>query len=390
MIPTRSTTSNYVYTPNGTPVQVYTFDELPPEYIDDLNEYGDTLVPDATRVGPSTSKYNCHSYAWYMQSTLNTYWMNYPYEYYTDGSYEESTGDAGDIICYFDEYGENLHSGIVIARSTGTSNGVCGDSNLVTVKSKWGACGLYEHRGDQCPYTSTYYGDATYVCYYKPRINDAITLSNPSSNNTEIIQKFYTVPTNSNIQNNYALYGLDVVYRKTYNFEISSGCELNVRFYDEHMHLVTFNMTSNYENGVYRISFRRYLNVGYYYLRVAYDDNSDYGTINTKIVNEHSHSYGSPYLWWSLTQHRSTCECGSTHLEPHVVSPGSFNPGDQTATCILCGGLASIGMQPASLNNYPTSLNGSFILPNGVIVLVDEDIDAYLNGTLVFNYLDID
>ena len=30
------------------------------------------------------------------------------------------------------------------------------------------------------------------------------------------------------------------------------------------------------------------------------------------------------------------------------------------------------------------SLNGSYILPNGVIVLVDEDVEAYLNGTLVF------
>lgn len=28
--------------------------------------------------------------------------------------------------------------------------------------------------------------------------------------------------------------------------------------------------------------------------------------------------------------------------------------------------------------------NGSYILPNGIIVLVDEDIEAYLSGTLVF------
>ncbi|MBR2926650.1 MAG: hypothetical protein IKC31_03635 [Clostridia bacterium] len=28
--------------------------------------------------------------------------------------------------------------------------------------------------------------------------------------------------------------------------------------------------------------------------------------------------------------------------------------------------------------------NGSYILPNGVIVLVDEDIEAYLNGEPVF------
>lgn len=28
--------------------------------------------------------------------------------------------------------------------------------------------------------------------------------------------------------------------------------------------------------------------------------------------------------------------------------------------------------------------NGSYILPNGIIVLVDEDIEAFMNGTLVF------
>ena len=28
--------------------------------------------------------------------------------------------------------------------------------------------------------------------------------------------------------------------------------------------------------------------------------------------------------------------------------------------------------------------NGSYILPSGIVVLVDEDIEAYLNGTLVF------
>ena len=75
----------------------------------------------------------------------------------------------------------------------------------------------------------------------------------------------------------------------------------------------------------------------------------------------------------------------------HVVSSNSFNPGNQYATCLLCGGLASIGfIGPFSLEEYPTSINGSFILPNGVVVLVDEDYDSYLDGTLVFNYPNID
>jgi hypothetical protein len=30
------------------------------------------------------------------------------------------------------------------------------------------------------------------------------------------------------------------------------------------------------------------------------------------------------------------------------------------------------------------SVNGSYILPNGIIVLEDADVEAYLNGTLVF------
>ena len=29
-------------------------------------------------------------------------------------------------------------------------------------------------------------------------------------------------------------------------------------------------------------------------------------------------------------------------------------------------------------------VNGSYILKNGIVVLVDSDIEAYLNGTLVF------
>ena len=33
---------------------------------------------------------------------------------------------------------------------------------------------------------------------------------------------------------------------------------------------------------------------------------------------------------------------------------------------------------------YMLSKNGSFILPNGIIVLVDEDIPLYLNNTLIF------
>ena len=33
---------------------------------------------------------------------------------------------------------------------------------------------------------------------------------------------------------------------------------------------------------------------------------------------------------------------------------------------------------------HKVTLNGSYTLPNGIIVLVDEDVDAYMNNTLIF------
>ena len=35
-------------------------------------------------------------------------------------------------------------------------------------------------------------------------------------------------------------------------------------------------------------------------------------------------------------------------------------------------------------NRILHSANGSYVLANGVVFLVDEDIDAYFNGTLIF------
>ena len=65
---------------------------------------------------------------------------------------------------------------------------------------------------------------------------------------------------------------------------------------------------------------------------------------------------------------------------PHAVEQG-------TTTCIQCGGQADIGINPYLLNTNNiqfVSNNGSYILPNGIIVLVKEDIQDYLNGTLLF------
>ena len=105
--------------------------------------------------------------------------MNDPSYYYEDYSYTEvSSPRENDIICYFDDNGTpndtsddlNIHSGIVIGLLLGTSNNLCGNSDKVLVRSKWGQAGLYEHNGYECPYTVYKPGAsrvADYVKYYR-------------------------------------------------------------------------------------------------------------------------------------------------------------------------------------------------------------------------------
>ena len=117
---------------------------------------------------------------------------------------------------------------------------------------------------------------------------------------------------------------------------------------------------------------------------MCYQNLSNNGIIHTNIVC-HNHSY--TYTWVSYIQHRQSCVCGVTGLQAHIVSPDAYNSGQMYATCLLCGGNALVNNYNKSQNIYPSTINGSFMLPNGVIVIVEEDIEAYIEGTLVFNYL---
>ena len=147
--------------------------------LEELNLESDLIFPNATRLSTATAKYNCHSYAWYSRNVnSNDIWIDDPSLFYEDGSYYEvSTPEVGDIICYFSDMGtsdtsddSNLHSGVVSEILDGTSNGICGTADLVTVTSKWGVYGLYSHNGLYCPYTSasSVSGDkAEYVKYFR-------------------------------------------------------------------------------------------------------------------------------------------------------------------------------------------------------------------------------
>ena len=99
--------------------------------------------------------------------------------------------------------------------------------------------------------------------------------------------------------------------------------------------------------------------------------------------------YAYRYKSLDNSLHTVYCECGQEWTSPHVVESGSYTGGNKYALCLGCRALVTVGMTlHPTTNDLPRSANGSFILPNGVIVLVNEDIEAYFNGTLEFIYPD--
>ncbi len=148
---------------------------MSPKEITSIRDDEEDDYPNAIPLSGASYQYNCHSYAWYSQDTsTNDVWIPDPSAFYEDGSYiEVFTPQAGDIVCYY--FGDEIkHSAIVESVGTGTSNGKCGNIDLMTVVSKWGAGGLYRHNGYECPYTeyNTDPQETILICdnvrYYRP------------------------------------------------------------------------------------------------------------------------------------------------------------------------------------------------------------------------------
>ena len=98
---------------------------------------------------------------------------------------------------------------------------------------------------------------------------------------------------------------------------------------------------------------------------------------------EHTYSYTSN----GSSGHTATCSCGEISTQPHAVN--SSQATGRYANCIQCGHLVDLGTDIVigvmSVEEMIHSENGSYILSDGTIVLVEEDIEAYLNGTLILS-----
>lgn len=389
---------NLVFTPNGTDAGVsgsslYTctyLNDIPDSVKEDLNSRMASTYPAVELISQPTTSYNCHSYAWYSQNvSSNSVWLNCPNVYYgtLDSSYKRVYNPrVGDIICYYDlsedSESQNIHSGIIVGLSGETSNGVCGDANKFIVQSKWGMNGLYLHKGDECPYTSTYNGTADEVRYYRPRTNASYSLS--ASTSAQSLSR--AVSGSGSVTSTYGMYELNITKAGRYTFTICSDKALDNRLYDVHMNQIQLtSLTSG--TGTY--TYDRYLSAGIYYLRTAYADTTSSGTINITLA-AHSHNYDQ-WIYYSHAAHIESCFCGQWGTETSSHSVRLSEIVDHRANCLGCGYLLDLTSDIAQTTPnriVQMSVNGSYILSNGIAVLVDEDVDAYLNGTLLFYDID--
>lgn len=114
------------------------------------NQYG------ITKLAGATTKYNCHSYAWYNNSTANTSWIVDVWNYINDShSSISTTPSIGAMVVYFDSSNVPVHSAIVSSVQNGN----------VTCKSKWGQDGLFEHDITNVPLSYRYNADSIMVVY---------------------------------------------------------------------------------------------------------------------------------------------------------------------------------------------------------------------------------
>ena len=212
-----------------------------------------------------------------------------------------------------------------------------------------------------------------------------------------------------------AMMKLDITEAGQYTFTVSANDSIDVKFYDNSITETSTTQIKTNNNGT--VEFTLMLSEGTYYLRTNYVDSASEGIITVAVdcpphthdmylsmsagTNQHGykcrdcgyidedtieeHSFDG-WVFVSDTLHRSECECGargSTTAGHVFIMPDS--PSDPRI-CMGCGYTKFLGGNGGNIitSISKVTVNGSYQMPDGTVYLVDSDIEAYLNGTLVF------
>ncbi len=160
--------NRYAMTTGGSAVSLYSA-------LSDYSESEKTAIANNTAsllgievLGCATSKYNCHSYAWYQKSTLNSYWVATISDFQADAHCTQiANARVGAIVVYLDQNYQPLHSAVI-----SSING-----SIIMCKSKWGADGLFEHAINNVPAAYSYNGSSIRYRIYDYDKNHSCTVT---------------------------------------------------------------------------------------------------------------------------------------------------------------------------------------------------------------------
>ena len=183
---------------------------------------------------------------------------------------------------------------------------------------------------------------------------------------------------------------LEVSSLSEYQYNTYGSCNSNHTLSSGNMMAVASYGIKDY----YKCKYCRYVapfanNVRQNYVATTSKDSTQHWCVNnvTGLTYTTTEAHGNyTYTYKDSSYHTATCECGYEKSVRHWVKETEI-VNERYGRCGSCGALIDldnsiVGVVPNNIAKL--SLNGSYILPNGIVVLVDADIEAYENGTLVF------
>lgn len=179
----------------------------------------------------------------------------------------------------------------------------------------------------------------------------------------------YTYETYGSCGNNHTLSAGNMIAVASYGTKDYYKCE-----YCRYVAPFDSNVTQNYTKTNYNSSLHKCVN--------------NVNGLEYTFYEEHMRD---TYVYIDKHNHIRKCSCGTgAQTEKHTISASDVTGGGNFAPCMGCGYL--LDLRDDYYNTIASitqvSINGSYILPSGIVVLVDEDIQAYLDGTLVFYHPD--
>ena len=171
-----------------------------------------------------------------------------------------------------------------------------------------------------------------------------------------------------------------------YKFKVSGTVEIKQPvLLDSSLTEKSISVTASTDKKKYEFS--TYLSSGTYYIRTDLASSDASGRIDLQISGPNHNCLRWTYS--STSDHSGTCTiCSKILTESHYISHADATDGDNYATCLGCNRRLDLRQDIAIVEPGSTSLkvtlNGSYILPSGIVVLVAEDMEAYLNHTLIF------